>query len=129
MAHGDFTGQIKARLAKQFAEQQTLAAQTQTMVTQAVQEGRKNNVIRLWCDKDDENLRTLVRSNPDDPNSEVIEVDVEDPQFQPVRFKASEDVDQVTVGQGREFNLQSGQTYEAPRWVAQHLDNQGLVWH
>lgn len=127
MAHGDYTGQTKARLAHQFAEQQALAAQSQTLVTQVVTEGR-NDVINLFNERDHENLNTKPKV-AGDGSVAVVEVDVEDPQFQPVRFRASEDLDQVTVGQGREFNLRSGQAYEAPLWVVQHLDAQGLVRH
>jgi hypothetical protein len=127
MAHGDYTGQHKARLAQQFAAQQQLAAQSQTLVTQVVQEGR-NEVIRLWTDKDDENLHTKRQVN-DSGEADVIEVDTPDPEFQPVRFRASETVEQVTIGQGREFNIEAGRTYEAPKWVAEHLDDKGLVWH
>ena len=124
MAHGDYTGQAKARLAHQFAEQQAFAAQSQTLVTQVVQEGR-NEVIDLFCEKDHENLYT----KQDGESGEVIEVDTPDPQFEPVLFRANEDLDQVTVGQGREFNLKAGRTYKAPYWVVQHLDAQGLVYH
>jgi hypothetical protein len=96
-------------------------------VTQVVQEGM-NEVIDLFNDKDHENLRTQQRAN-NEGQMEVVEVDTPDPQFQAVKFRASEDVDQVTVGQGREFNLMAGRQYKAPKWVVQHLDNQGLVWH
>jgi hypothetical protein len=58
-----------------------------------------------------------------------VEVDTPDPAYQPVKFRASEDVDQVTVGQGREFNLMAGRIYKAPRWVVVHLDDKGLVYH
>ena len=129
MAHGDYTGQTKARLAQQAAEQAALAATSMTMVTQAVQEANTNEVIDLFCDKDYENLHTQRRVNPDTEEAEVVEVDVEDPQFKAVKFRASEDVDQITVGQGRESNLKAGRLYKAPRWVVQHLDAQGVVWH
>lgn len=127
MAHGDYTGQQKAALAQQFAEQQALAAQSKTLVTQVVQEGQ-NEVINLFNDDDRDNLagRAQVGS---DGELEVTEVDVVDPRYQAVRFRASEDLEAITVGQGREFNLKSGRTYEAPRWVVEHLDDKGLVWH
>ncbi len=127
MAHGDYTGQNKARLAQQYAEEQALAAQSKTLVTQVVTEGQ-NEEINLFVDKDYENLHSLRQVN-DDGNAEVIEVDTPDPQFEAVKFRASEDQDQVTVGQGREFNLKAGRTYVAPKWVAQHLDDKGMVWH
>ncbi len=126
MAHGDYTGQTKARLAQTFAEQQQLAAQTSSMVTTAVREGQQNEVINLMVDRDYENLEARTIEGED---GEVTTVDYQDPQFKPVKFRASEDLEQVTVGQGREFTLKAGRTYTAPRWVVQHLDDQGLVYH
>ena len=125
MAHGDYTGQRKAALAHQFAEEQALAAKSKTLVTQVVQEGQ-NEVVNLFTDRDYENLQQLQENGE---SGEVIAVDVEDPEFQPVRFRASEDLDQITVGQGREFSLKAGRVYEAPKWVVRHLDTQGVVWH
>lgn len=127
MAHGDYTGQNKARLAQQHAEEIALAAQSKTLVTQVVTEGRDEE-INLFVDKDYENLHNLRRVN-DDGTAEVIEVDTPDPEFAAVKFRASEDIDQVTVGQGREFNLKAGRTHVAPKWVVRHLDDKGLVWH
>jgi hypothetical protein len=126
MAHGDYTGQSKARLAQQFAEEQRLAAQSKTLVTQIVTEGR-DEVIDLFNDIDHENLENRKVSSESD--GEIVEVDSPDPAFAPVDFRASEDLDQVTVGQGREFNLKAGRVHRAPRWVVQHLDAQGLVYH
>jgi hypothetical protein len=125
MAHGDYTGQSKARLAQQYAEEQHLAAQSKTLVTQVVQENY-NETVSLFCDKDYENLQPR---EPAEGEEGVTEVDVPDDLFLPVKFRASEDLEQVTVGQGREFNLKGGRTYEAPRWVVEHLDTQGLVYH
>jgi hypothetical protein len=128
MAHGDYTGKTKARLAQQYADQVALAAQSQTLVTQVVTEGQ-NTEINLFTDRDYENLHTKRNVDPNSGEAEVVEVDVEDPQFKAVKFRASETLDQVTVGQGREFNLEQGRVYVAPRWVVEHLDVQGLVWH
>lgn len=127
MAHGDYTGTQKARLATQFAEQQAFAAQNMTTVSEITRAASKET-IDLWNDRDEENLRTKTVVGDND-EAQVVEVDVEDPQFRPVKFMASETVDQVTVGQGRDFSLEAGRTYTAPRWVAQHLDEQGLVYH
>lgn len=124
MAHGDYTGQRKAVLANQYAEEQALAARSKTLVTQVVTE-HSNEVIDLFCDKDYENLQP----QPQEGDNGEVQVGVVEDQFKPVKFRSSEDLDQVTVGQGREFNLKAGHTYKAPRWVAEHLDNQGLVYH
>jgi hypothetical protein len=127
MAHGDYTGQTKARLAQQYAEQQALAAQSMSVVSEVVREGQEVP-ISLMTEKDYENLHTKVQRS-DNGEYEVVEVDVSDPQFREVKFRASEDVDQITVGQGREFSLLAGRNYIAPYWVVQHLDAQGVVYH
>lgn len=123
MAHGDYTGQSKARLAQQYAEQQQLAAQSKTLITATVRENF-DEVIDLFSDKDFENLEP--KANAEDG---VVEVDAVDPLYEPATFRASETLDQITVGQGREFNIKEGRMYKAPRWVVQHLDAQGLVYH
>jgi hypothetical protein len=128
VAHGDYTGQAKARLAQQYAEQQALAAQTTSMVTEVVREGQETP-INLMTERDEENLLVKRQVNQQTGEEEVIEVDTPDPQFRAVKFRASEDVDQITVGQGREFSLLAGRNYIAPYWVVQHLDQQGVVYH
>jgi hypothetical protein len=128
MAHGDYTGQAKARLAQQYAEQQALAAQSTSMVTEAVREGQETP-INLMTEADYENLHVKRQMNPDSGEQEIIEVDVVDPQFREVKFRASEDVEDVTVGQHRQFTLLAGRNYIAPFWVVQHLDQQGVVYH
>jgi hypothetical protein len=100
-------------------------------VTQVVRE-EKDTVVDLFVDRDYENLE-LAKSVNGPGDGGVVEVgvisssDVE--QFQPVKFRAKEDAEQVTVGQGREFSIKAGRTYQAPRWVVEHLDVQDLVWH
>ena len=129
MAHGDYTGQNKAVLAKQYADEQALAAQSKTLVTQVVTEGSKE-AVDLFNDKDHANLAKAKQASSAGVDGEVLIGSAEDiEQYQPVKFRASEDLEQVTVGQDREFNLSAGRTYIAPRWVVRHLDGQNLVWH
>lgn len=126
MAHGDYTGQKKARLAHQFAEQQQLAAQSKTLVTQVVSEGA-NETIDLRTHQD----RWLAEHAlvPGEKEGEVVEVDVKDPLWQPQKFRASEDLDQITIGKDHEFSLKAGRTYILPRCKVEHLDEKGLVYH
>lgn len=128
MAHGDYTGQVKQRLAHQFAEQQALASQSMSLVTDVVREEQKQ-VIDLFTDKDHEFLEWAKRENVgEDGHIEVGDSDLVK-QFEPVRFRASEDLEDITVGQDRHLTLKGGRTYQVPRWVAIHLDDKGLVWH
>lgn len=127
MAHGDYTGQQKAVLAQQYADQQQLAASSMSMVSQVVTEGR-NNVIDLRTPED---IWREQHGLEEDPSSEdgVIQVDKKDPQYQPVQFRCRETLEQVTVGKDREFSLEEGRIYKAPQWLASHLDDKGLVYH
>ena len=126
MAHGDYTGNNKAVLAQKFAEQQQLAAQNMSLVSQVVEDNR-HEVIDLFTDADHEAKSRWVPS--EDGSDDVVEVDVNDPRLEPVKFRASETVDQITIGRDRNFNLKKGQVYQAPRWVVEHLDEKELVWH
>jgi hypothetical protein len=126
MAHGDYTGQSKAVLAQQHAQQQRLAAKSTTLVNQIVEEGRAG-VIDLFTDLDNEWLELSKQPVKD---GDVEEYDQNLPVgLEPVKFKASETLTEVTVGKDRQFNLEAGQVYKAPRWVVDHLDEKQLVWH
>ena len=127
MAHGDYTGQRKSALAQEYADQQRLAATGMSMVQQTVREGR-NEVIDLRNEIDLYNEKHRMVRNPEAEDGVEV-VDVEDPTMQPVKFRCSESLDQVTVGKDREFNLEEGRIYMAPRWVVEHLDDKGLVYH
>jgi hypothetical protein len=127
MAHGDHTGITKAQLAREAAEQQQFAATKMTMVTDAVRTAHQGT-IDLYTDEDKELLESLKAGNihvegQTTGNDERIR------QWSPVKFRASEDLDDITVGLDRTFTLKAQQTYKAPYWVAQHLDEQGLVLH
>lgn len=129
MAHGDYTGQQKAVLAQRYAEQQKLAANQLTLVSQVVAEASKET-IDLNTEEDNEAREAgLALTDPDDPESEVIVVDSEDPSLASVQFRASDTVEDITIGKDRVLNIQQGQNYTAPRWVVDHLDEKQLVWH
>lgn len=127
MAHGDYTGNSKAALARAAAEEQQLAATRMSMVSTAVAEAHQGTID--LCTEEDKMLHDGLKAG----NVEVDGVTLHDQDkialYGPVKFRASEDLEDVTVGQNRHFTLKAGQTYKAPRWVAQHLDSQGLVLH
>ncbi len=39
------------------------------------------------------------------------------------------DLDEVTLGYGNTVSFKQGGKYRVPRWVANHLEEKGLVWH
>ncbi len=44
-----------------------------------------------------------------------------------VRFNC--DLEEVTIGHGNTFTFKQGQKYRLPRWVAEHFDEKGVLWH
>lgn len=127
MAHGDYTGMRKADLAQRHAAEQQLAASSMSLVSQVVQEER-SGVIDLRTDEDRYNEKHRLNPSPEEDGGVQV-VDVEDPAMQPQKFRCRETLDQVTVGKDREYNLEEGRIYVAPRWVVEHLDEKGLVYH
>ena len=126
MAHGDYTGTTKAQLARAAAEEQQFAAQRMSMVTDAVRTAQQGTVS-LYTDDDWATGESLKNGIVEDgvENFDPVQRD----EWSPVKFRASEDLDDVTVGQNRHFTLKAGQVYKAPKWVARHLDTQALVHH
>lgn len=39
------------------------------------------------------------------------------------------DLEEVTLGYNNTVSFKEGGRYRVPRWVAEHLDEKGLVWH
>lgn len=125
MAHGDYTGNRKAMLAQQYHNQQQLAAQQMSLVTQVVQEDRKESIDLMT----DEDYAALEHPTQVGEGGEVVEVDTVPEFLKPVKFRASETLEGITVGVDRHFSLEQGRVYQAPLWVVEHLDDKGLVWH
>lgn len=127
MAHGDYTGKQKSVLAQRYADEQQFAAKNTSLVTAVVTENR-STPVDLRNEEDFWNEQHSVV--PDDSLEEGVQVvDKKDPEMQPVKFRCRETLDQVTVGKNREFNLEEGRIYIAPKWVVSHLDDKGLVYH
>ncbi len=129
MAHGDYTGTTKAQLARAAAEEQQFAASRMAMVTEAVQTAQQGTVD-LFTHEDRAYLDFLKSQVSEEGVHEIpVEVQQQREEWSPVKFRASEDLDDITVGQDRHFSLRAGQTYVAPRWVAAHLDQKSRALH
>lgn len=73
----------------------------------------------------EENKSRGVEQVPDS-ELEVREVDVAE---KIVQFRVNEDLEQVTIGQGNNYDFIEGKTYRAPQFVYDHLEEKGYVWH
>jgi hypothetical protein len=71
-----------------------------------------NAVEELAEPKPDPSAPKLER----DPNEKVI-------------IRVNCDLEEVTLGYGNTVSFKEGGRYRVPRWMADHLDEKGLVWH
>lgn len=46
-----------------------------------------------------------------------------------VVIRVNADLEDVTLGYGNVYSFIEGRRYRVPRWVADHLDSKGLIWH
>ena len=136
--HGDFTGQQKAKLAKEhaeevakregelsmMAEQEAIAAQNR--VTDYTQ-GTTPEVI------DDPDVvaaaeAELQRAALND-DVQVLDGDVETRERPDRTIIVNTDLEQVTIGAGNHYSFNEGEKYRVPAHVADHLEEKGLIWH
>lgn len=127
--HGDYTGNLKSQLAKEYAEEQQRAANSMSLAQQAVVEA-SSEPISLMPSYEHLKPTELVTMAEGDEEVEV-EVDSDDPDglWEEKTFRCSDTVDGVTIGKDTQFDLKESQLYIVPRWVYTHLDEKGLVWH
>lgn len=114
---GDLTGRLKAELAEQHAEEQEARAKEMALVTAAA------------AAKFDE-VQDLIPQSTDEaqsPSDEIVatEVDVKE---HLVEFRTN-DTFSATIGHGNDFDFVEGQKVRAPKWIYDHLDSKGLIWH
>ena len=48
---------------------------------------------------------------------------------QMVVFRVNETLEDVTIGQGNTFTFEEGRQYRVPRYVRDHLEEKGYIWH
>jgi UDP-N-acetyl-D-mannosaminuronic acid transferase (WecB/TagA/CpsF family) len=119
---GDLTGRAKAELAEQHAEEQKARANEIALVTAQA------------AAKFDE-VQDLVPKTPEpeaEPEAQVVgdievatSVEVKE---ELVEFRTN-DTFSATIGHGNDFDFVEGQKIRAPKWIYDHLDSKGLVWH
>lgn len=54
------------------------------------------------------------------------EVEVKD---EIVSFKVRENLEAVTIGAGTFYNFEEGKTYKYPKYIYDHLEEKGMIWH
>lgn len=120
MAFGDLTGNVKADLAEQHAQEQAALAKSMSMATAALEaEGTDDAPIILMTNEE----LAPVEVDGD------IEIQAVDETEKTETFRVNTDLDDVTIGYGNTYSFVRGKTYTAPHSVYWHLESKGLVWH
>lgn len=139
---GDLTGRQKAELAEKHAEEQTARAAQISMIT--AQQAAKSDEVLDLAPKVEQNPTHTVAVIPEEgeqtsvveeikpvvtpapaPALAVQEVSVKEDL---VEFRTN-DTFECTIGHGNDYSFVEGQKVRAPRWIRDHLEEKGLVWH
>lgn len=82
-----------------------------------------------------ERERRIVDTDNEGFNASVREVagrsavQVGDKSQQLVEFRVNETLEDVTIGVGTNFSFEEGRRYRAPRYVRDHLEEKGYIYH
>lgn len=139
---GDYTGQQKAKLAKEHADAVAARGDELAMMDAAERVAAENRVTDYTAGADsplildDEKSLAdaeaeLSRNRPQFEDDEVV-IDDEGVgvREQPHRtIRVNSDLEQVTIGAGNHYTFKEGEKYRVPAAVADHLEEKGLVWH
>ena len=142
---GDFTGQAKAKLAKEHAEAVKEREGELAMMAEAEAEAAQNRVTDYTKGAnspiviDDPEVvaeaeRVLRGADGTGPET-IDEVHVlDDPagelRDRPARtIRINSTLESVTIGAGNHYTFNEGEKYTVPAHVADHLEEKGYVWH
>lgn len=131
---GDFTGQQKAKLAKDHAEAVKDRESELSMMEAAETEAAQNRVTDYSA-----GTQPVILDDPD-VVAEAERVLTEDVQVldqehvatraqDAVLIRINADLENVTIGAGNNYTFREGEKYKVPAMVAQHLEEKGYVWH
>jgi hypothetical protein len=115
---GDLTGRQKIALAEEHAAEQEARAGQIALATAAAAEAEAEPV-------------DLQPNQPEVQEEIVGEVAVTqdvDVQEEIVEFRVN-DTFEATIGHGNDYSFQEGRSYRAPRFIRDHLEEKGLIWH
>lgn len=112
----DFTGRQREALAKQYAEEQAERAEEMSLATAEAKIKLETEVIdatkpsRPTTVIVDEVKRAASKSDKDT-----------------VVIRVAEDLENMTLGAGKNYSFRAGQKYEVTRAVAKHLEEKGYL--
>lgn len=142
---GDFTGQAKAKLAKEHADEVAKREGELGMMAELEAQAAENRVTDYTAGAD----RPVVLDDPDVVAQaeahlreqaeqgpalldEVTVVGGEAGETRPAptrTIRVNETLESVTIGAGNHYTFMQGEKYVVPAHVADHLESKGFVWH
>lgn len=146
---GDVTGRKREQLARELSEEIKEREGNLAMITVERQRSMDEDVVdpltrEIITEKtgavrrmdEDEDDAPRVLGTGDNSIEELVEpkADPSAPQLardpmEKVIIRVNADLDEVTLGYGNTVSFKEGGRYRVPRWMAEHLDEKGLVWH
>jgi hypothetical protein len=144
---GDVTGREKAKLAEQHKAELDAREGEITLINSRAAEAREQTVDLTGDEKhfeqpvqpeivqpaDEDKVQAPAPRPATTPGVEVVEDEVEVQEVEaPVKireFRVNEDLENVTIGQGTNYNFYEGTKYRAPSHIYDHLEEKGYIWH
>ena len=108
----DTTGRMRAEAQAQFEEQQAERASEIAMTTY-----QKQVQLEEAIDATKPNVATVIVDEP-------VELSTED---ESVTIRVIQDIENMTLGVGNNYNFKAGQKYKVTKHVAQHLEEKGYL--
>lgn len=137
---GDFTGQAKAKLAREHADEVKARDQELGMMEAAEAEAAQNRVTDYTQGPapvvlDDPDVvaqaEELLRRDPELLDEVHVLGDepgqLREQPFRTIRINST--LESVTIGAGNHYTFNEGEKYRVPAHVADHLEEKGYVWH
>lgn len=116
----DLTGATKERLeAETAAKREAAAEHLATMATVK----KDNEGVVEW-----EDTKTEEAPAEDENNGVSVSRQVEVKE-EITSFKVRETLEQVTIGAGNHYTFEEGKTYKYPKYIYDHLEEKGMIWH
>lgn len=107
---GDLTGRAAEKLTKENAEELERRAKEISMMTAAEAEEKKEIVD--------------LTAKPQPRKAEPVTVKETER-----TIRVRETLEDVVIGQGNWYTFEGGRQYKVPAFVADHLEEKGLLWH
>jgi hypothetical protein len=109
----DVTGRTRAALAEQFEKEQQDRAGEMSMIS-----AQAKADLDVPVDATVPNRATVIVDNP---------VELAKPDEDRVEIRVIEDIENMTLGKGNNYNFKAGQKYVVTRHVATHLKEKGYL--